>query len=46
MMDYLMLVVLVVMLLAVAYNQWRHGIVRTIGKYSPDEEEEFDQTAR
>lgn len=41
-----MLIVLVVMLSVVAYKQWQRGIVRTIGKCSPDEEDELDQTAR
>jgi hypothetical protein len=44
-MEYLMLTVLVVMLIAVAYSQWQRGVVRTIGKHSLDEEES-DQTGR
>ena len=44
-MEFLLVSVLVLMLLAVAYSQWQRGVVRTIGKLSLDEEEK-DQTVR
>ncbi len=44
-MEFLLVSVLVLMLLAVAYAQWQRGVVRTIGKLSLDEEEK-DQTVR
>jgi hypothetical protein len=44
-MEFLMVTVLVLMLIAVAYAQWQRGVVRTIGKLSLDEEES-DRTVR
>jgi hypothetical protein len=44
-MEFLLVSVLVLMLLAVAYAQWQRGVVRTIGKLSLDEDEK-DQTVR
>jgi hypothetical protein len=44
-MEFLLVSVLVLMLIALAYAQWQRGVVRTIGKLSLDEEE-TDQTAR
>jgi hypothetical protein len=44
-MEFLMVTVLVLMLIAVAYAQWQRGVVRTIGKLSLDEEE-TDRTVR
>jgi hypothetical protein len=44
-MEFLMVAVLVLMLIAVAYAQWQRGVVRTIGKLSLDEEES-DRTVR
>jgi hypothetical protein len=44
-MEFLLISVLVLMLIALAYAQWQRGVVRTIGKLSLDEEE-TDQTAR
>jgi len=44
-MEFLMVTVLVLMLIAVAYAQWQRGVVRTIGKLSLDEDES-DQTVR
>lgn len=43
-MEFLLLTVLVLMLIAIAYAQWQRGIVRTIGTLSLDEED-TDQTA-
>jgi len=42
-MEFLLVSVLILMLLAVAYAQWQRGVVRTIGKLSLDEDE-TDQT--
>ncbi len=44
-MEFLLVPVLVLMLIAVAYAQWQRGVVRTIGKLSLDEEE-TDQPVR
>ena len=44
-MEFLLVSVLVLMLIALAYAQRQRGVVRTIGKLSLDEEE-TDQTAR
>jgi hypothetical protein len=44
-MEFLLVSVLVLMLIALAYAQWQRGVVRTIGKLSLDEEE-TDKTAR
>jgi hypothetical protein len=44
-MEFLLVSVLILMLIAVAYAQWQRGVVRTIGKLSLDEEE-TDQTVR
>jgi hypothetical protein len=44
-MEFLLVSVLVLMLIALAYAQWQRGVVRTIGKLSLDEDE-TDQTAR
>jgi hypothetical protein len=44
-MEFLLVSVLVLMLVAVAYAQWQRGVVRTIGKLSLDEEE-TDPTVR
>jgi hypothetical protein len=44
-MEFLLVSVLFLMLVAVAYAQWQRGVVRTIGKLSLDEEE-TDQTVR
>ena len=44
-MEFLLVSVLVLMLIALAYAKWQRGVVRTIGKLSLDEEE-TDQTAR
>ena len=44
-MEFLLVSVLVLMLIALAYAQWQRGVVRTIGQLSLDEEEK-DQTAR
>jgi hypothetical protein len=44
-MEFLLVSVLVLMLVAVAYAQWQRGVVRTVGKLSLDEEE-TDQTVR
>jgi hypothetical protein len=38
-MEFLLVSVLVLMLLALAYAQWQRGVVRTTGKLSLDEEE-------
>jgi hypothetical protein len=43
-MEFLLVSVLVLMLLALAYAQWQRGVVRTTGKLSLDEEEK-DQSA-
>jgi hypothetical protein len=43
-MEFLLVSVLVLMLIALAYAQWQRGVVRTIGKLSLDEED-TDQTA-
>jgi hypothetical protein len=42
-MEFLLVTVLVLMLVAMAYAQWQRGVVRTIGKLSLDEED-TDQT--
>jgi hypothetical protein len=44
-MEFLLVSVLILMLIAVAYAQWQRGVVRTIGKLSLDEDE-TDQTVR
>ncbi len=44
-MEFLLISVLLLMLIAVAYAQWQRGVVRTIGKLSLDEEE-TDQMVR
>jgi hypothetical protein len=44
-MEFLLVSVLILMLIAVAYAQWQRGVVRTIGKLSLDEEE-TDHTVR
>jgi hypothetical protein len=44
-MEFLLVSVLILMLIAVAYAQWQRGVVRTIGRLSLDEEE-TDRTVR
>ena len=44
-MEFLLVTVLVLMLIAVAYAQWQRGVVRTIGRLSLDEED-TDQTVK
>lgn len=44
-MEFLLVSVLILMLVAVAYAQWQRGVVRTIGKLSLDEDE-TDHTVR
>lgn len=42
-MEFLLVSVLILMLIALAYAQWHRGVVRTTGRLSLDEEER-DQT--
>ena len=44
-MEFVLISVLLLMLVAVAYAQWQRGVVRTIGKLSLDEEE-TDKTVK
>lgn len=44
-MEFLLVSVLILMLIAVAYAQWQRGVVRTIGQF-PLDEEETDRTVR
>jgi hypothetical protein len=43
-MEFLLVSVLVLMLIALAYAQWQRGVVRTIGKLSLDEDDTDQST--